>query len=292
MSELSLVEDPPVEDQSAPLVPVLPDVGIVAGVPEEVYHQIPRLSQSSIKTLLRSPAHYKGQERKESKEMKQGSLIDIALTEPARLDTDYHVVAAGFRMDPRTKAYKAEEELAAGRIMVKQPDFDKAQAVRDAVQGHLIASQLLEGAQAQLAAFWQEETEHGAVSMKGRMDWVNPGMQALIDLKSTDDARAFPKKAGDLGYFIQDAAYRRGWELAGGFAVDAFVFVVVERDPPYGIKLYELSQKARDKGLQQYLKGVSRYAQCVATDNWFTYDPHIVEVDVPEYTLRKYEEAE
>ena len=282
----------PVEAPTVPLVTVLPDVGIVAGIPEDEYHALPRLSQSSIKTLLRSPAHYKGQERKESKEMKQGSLIDIALTEPARLDTDYHVVPAGFRMDPRTKAYQAEEALAAGRIMVKQPDFDKAQAIRDAVQSHLIASQLLEGAQAQLAAFWQEETEHGLVKMKGRMDWVNPGMRILIDLKSTDDARSFPKKAGDLGYFIQDAAYRRGWEMAGGFAVDAFVFIVVERDPPHGIKLYELSQKARDKGLQQYLKGVNRYAQCVATDNWFTYDPHIVEVDVPEYTLRKYEDDE
>ena len=280
----------PVEAPTVPLAPVLPDVGIVAGIPEDEYHALPRLSQSSIKTLLRSPSHYKHGERKETAAMKQGSLIDIALTEPARLDTDYHVVPAGFRMDPRTKAYQAEEALAAGRIMVKQPDMDHALAIRDAVQGHLIASQLLEGAQAQLAAFWVEATPHGVVSMKGRMDWVNPGMRILIDLKSTDDARSFPKKAGDLGYFIQDAAYRRGWEMAGGFAVDAFVFIVVERDPPHGIKLYELSQKARDKGLQQYLKGVNRYAQCVATDNWFTYDPHIVEVDVPEYTLRKYED--
>ncbi|MCB1809896.1 MAG: hypothetical protein KDJ99_33425, partial [Candidatus Competibacteraceae bacterium] len=97
----------PVELTTTPPVPVLPDVGIVAGIPEDEYHALPRLSQSSIKTLLRSPSHYKHGERKETAAMKQGSLIDIALTEPERLDADYHVVPAGFRMDPRTKAYQA-----------------------------------------------------------------------------------------------------------------------------------------------------------------------------------------
>lgn len=267
----------------------LPD-GIHHGIAEADYHALDRFSKSAATKLLRSPAHYRYGERTETAAMKQGSLIDVALTEPDRLDTGgpdaggYHVVADELRMDSRSKAYQAEQAQAGDRIIVRQRDMDAALAIRDAVQAHSICRELLDGAKAQTAALWTERLEPDvAVPCKSRLDWINKRLGCVIDLKSTDDARpgAFGKTAARFDYPLQAAVYLRGYAMAGGTPPEAFIFIVVERDPPHGIGVYDLPERALAVGVQRWHEAVERYAHCRATDHWPGYQEVLSTADLP-----------
>lgn len=276
-------------------IQTLPDTGIISNMPEAVYHRLKRFSCSGIKAILRSPAHLKSQvDKAETSFMKQGSLIDVALTEPARLEKDYFVIPDDVVQNPRYKSYQAVLEKAGSRIIVKQQDMDKALRIRDAVHTHSTASQIIEGAQSQLVAFWGENTRYGRVGMKARIDFFNPKTNMLIDLKTTDDANAwsFGKKIAQFGYHIQDACYTRGLEAANDFqlSADSFVFLVVEREAPYGIKVYELPDRARNVGWQKYQEGVETYASCLTSNRWENYDDNGIEtIDLPTYYYRENE---
>lgn len=261
-------------DNTTALVQVYPD-GIHHGIPEDEYHALPRLSQSSIKDILRSPAHYRYGERKETAAMRKGTAVDIAITEPQRLESYFHIVPDDLRMDPRTAAYKAAVIEAGDKALIKRKDYDHALRIRDAVLAHETVGKLIDGAQAQPVALWTERTAQGPVRCKARLDWANEGARALLDLKTTVDARKFGLKAEDMGYDIQGGFYTHGWMRAGGWEPEGFVFAVVETGPYPGIRCIELDAHDYHNGRDLALHGVAVYAGCRERDEWPGYLPGI-----------------
>ena len=66
----------------------------------------------------------------------------------------------------------------------------------------------------------------------------------IVDIKTTVDASpsGFDKQVWQYGYGIQDAFYRRVCSLAG-LDVDDFIFVAVEKQPPYVVAVHVLSDE-------------------------------------------------
>jgi hypothetical protein len=54
----------------------------------------------------------------------------------------------------------------------------------------------------------------------------------------------FAKSAMRFGYHIQEAFYRRVMALAGE-PIDRFIFIAVEKEPPFVTAVYELDSNAR-----------------------------------------------
>ena len=71
----------------------------------------------------------------------------------------------------------------------------------------------------------------------------------IVDLKTTMDASpdAFARTAANFNYPLQAAYYVDGLQAAGIASPDAvtsFVFLVVEKTPPYGVAVYTLPEDA------------------------------------------------
>lgn len=295
---MSLPAQPPPDKPDAGIIYNFPaerasdQVGteIIYDLPETDYFALDRLSQSGIKAILKSPAHFKCARAKNTQHMVQGKLIDAVLTTPKGFDDLYYVVPDDFRMDARTTAYKEAKRKAGGRTLVKQRDMDAAVAIRDVLEQHSTVSALINDAIPQPVALWEEPTEQSRIPMKARLDWMSPEYKVLIDLKTTEDAQAFSRTAARLGYHIQDACYTHSWQQAGGFVPDAFIFIVVEREPPYGIRVLELSERAKELGLQRYRRGVEQYAACLKRNQWNAYSTDIETIDLPNYIYHHHEE--
>ena len=69
-------------------------------------------------------------------------------------------------------------------------------------------------------------------------------------MKTTVDAspEGFAKQVANFGYHIQEAFYRRVMAI-DGHDIDRFVFIAVEKEPPFACGVYELDWASRDEGV-------------------------------------------
>ena len=71
------------------------------------------------------------------------------------------------------------------------------------------------------------------------------------------NASEFGKSIGNFNYHIQQALYS-DILMANGLAVNGFVFVVVEKTPPYMVGFFTLSEKAVEFGRECYQNALDK----------------------------------
>lgn len=181
-----------------------------------------------------------------------------------------------------------DEAVAYGKIALTSGDYDKCLYMRDAAHRLQIVRQLTDGKQiVEASAFWQDE-ETG-VDCRCRPDIYHPSLAIMADLKTTNDASpaAFAKTAASFGYHVQEAFYSEGWNLAGGGAVDGFVFITVENVHPFAVAIYELVPSAVIEGKAVVRKVLSEYKKCKETNVWPGYPTTVQELDLPRWAYRE-----
>lgn len=264
-------------------------LGIFEGMASEKYHSIPALGSSGLKKLARTPQHFYGAALDPNRPpndptpaMKAGTLAHCALLEPASLPERY--VVRPEWLDGRTKEGKAwlaavpqgVEAVTAEQMLTAQR---QAAAVRALPE---IAAFLARG-RAEVSAFWVDE--ESGVHCKCRPDWVHSTEvgDVLLDLKTTQDAspEAFAKSIARLGYHLQDAHYRDGWEQATGRTVLGLVFVVVEADYPHAAAAYVLDDASVAKARTEIRGLLDVYATCSTSGQWPGYPNTIQPISLP-----------
>ena len=107
---------------------------------------------------------------------------------------------------------------------------------------HPTASKLFTGGVAEQSCYWSQTVYYAdaraEVLCKCRPDYVKAisGGYVIVDLKTTLDARERPfqgRAYWDLGYHLSAAHYVTGLTEIRGTPPQAFIFVAVEKEPPY-----------------------------------------------------------
>lgn len=259
--------------------------GVYSELAEEYYRATKAVSCSTLKRFAEAPAKALVPQS-DSAAMSAGRLIHSALLEPHKFEERY----ARTTLDRRgTKAWQEAEIEAGGKDLLKQDEFDKLAALRDAVMSHPTARELLApGLDAEASVFWRSEAT--GLLCRGRVDGLRRDQRIIVDLKTTVDASPpeFSKSAGNYRHHWQEAFYRWGVEAApGGFEVDRFIFIAVEREPPFLIGIYELSPSALAQGKREVMRALQEYAECERTGIWPGYSPEIVMVDLPIWAMEE-----
>ena len=258
--------------------PPLGEVGIFGDIPEDEYHASPGLSQSALKILGEEggPAKFRYGVQKDTRPQKLGTLVHSLLLRPNEVMQNYRVTRL---TRDGTKDWKEEQADHSGKIMVKQPEFDKAMGIVEAVfRWSSGARELLLSPDRIMteASFWWVNEETGLLC-RGRADAWHEDYQVIIDLKTARSASTdgFRRAVREYGYAIQRQWYVGGWPLAGGRTPVDFVFVVVEPDFPHMTASYVLDKEDLEDAQAKIRRLMDIHQECERSGIWPGYDPGV-----------------
>lgn len=256
--------------------------GLHSRVPERVYHgrTLGLASKSALDLVRRSPAHYKawveGPEKEPTDAMRFGSAFHCALLEPEKFARKY--VAEPDFGDCRFKENKARRDAwraeNAGKERLSPDDIEAIKGMVASVHADPYASKMIRNGEPELTVRWRDE-ETG-LECKLRADYYVERHGMIVDVKSVVDAseEGFAKAVSSYGYHRQDAFYRMGFEAIGKRA-EHFVFVAVEKEPPYAVGVYTLDEESLSRGAASIEQDMEVLAECLRTGKWPAYGPGI-----------------
>ena len=265
--------------------------GLIQGVPNDKYHASQGTSKSQLDQFAKSPAHYLASlstPRKETPAMRIGTLFHGLVLEPERVK-----IAVAPVCDKRTKDGKATWEAFcyenAGAEIVTAEEGEMLNGMVAAIRKHPAAAVLLSGpGVAEGSAWWHDEMS--GELCRCRPDFYRRDLGIIVDLKSTDDAspEGFARSIAKYGYHKQNAMYVDGVEAATGDVVKGFVFVVVEKTPPYCTAVCSLDMQGIELGRDQYKRLLLDLADCKRSGKWPGYSDRIEVISLPAWEVRKY----
>jgi exodeoxyribonuclease VIII len=247
--------------------------GVYPSASFEEYLSWPAASSHDLMTVLRSPKHYHYKRLHPSEPtpaMELGTAVHHwILTPDEAVD---HVAVIPEDINRRTKAGReAFEEWTKqheGKTFVSPADSRRIAGMAGTVKRHKAAQQHLEAAPNREHSFvWT----HGATGMlcRGRPDAYGP--EVIVDLKTAADAQpeAFSRSVHSYYYHLQAFAYLYGlFRLEAVEAGARFVFIVVEKTPPYQVEVYELEPEDIVRGGELYTLALQELKACQEADSW------------------------
>jgi hypothetical protein len=281
--------------------------GIFHNLPEHVYRSDPAISQSALKVIARSPAHYQAKvqadDEEDSRALILGRVVSVLVLEPDRESwwtvkpDDLSLTTTEGKQWAREQAKWDDEKDGKfprsakdalekkGVAVISFDEFQCASAMAAAVKEHPTASLLLDGAKCEVSCFTELETEHGPVAVKCRHDIVPVG-NCCADLKTTLDSRPteFLKSVVKFGYGIQMASYMEIYNrLNPNDPKDVALIIAVEKKPPFAVKVHRFGKTILQDGHDQYVRLLNQYALCKKTGEWPGYSPNIETLEMPEW---------
>jgi hypothetical protein len=290
--------------------------GVHENVPDAHYFALPYCSNSRLSLLKRSPAHLKADiemPEPSTDAMKLGTAIHAAVLEPG-LFTARYTMAGSCEAELKSGQRKGQPcgntGLACYRgawfcgqhrqdgepdniIALSASDWDACRGVRASLLSHPKLAKLVESnGRSELTVVWDDE-ETG-VRCKARVDrLVEEYGGIVLDLKTTTDARAeaFERRIFEYGYFRQLGLYQAGL-AAHGLRMKHLVIAALEKERPYAVAGYRLSDGAADAGREELRKLLRTYAECQQNNHWPAYPVDIRELSLPAWAWGKLDAAE
>lgn len=268
--------------------------GIYHDVPETIYHsdpcEVPSLSSSLARVITRESAQHAwhlhprlgGKTRKAGKAALDGQILHaLSLGQP--LPSGLVIVE---HADFRTKAAKEERDaaIAAGNTPMSRTEFDRLrtqarelreQQERDAevVRETMAAGGAVYGGEPEVTIIWPEESFHGTVLCRARLDRLDLEHGIIHDLKRVDSAApdVVGKKIAQWGYHIQAAAYMRALSYHLPHLTPRFLLHFVEGAPVYGYTPTELDADYLAIGEALWLRAVEAFGRGIHRGEWPAY---------------------
>lgn len=271
--------------------------GVYADLPEDQYHRDPvpggSLSSSGARKLL--PPSCPALFREWADHPKPPSDAQDLGTAAHKLvlgtGMEIHVVGAE---NYRTKAAQEERDAAtaAGKLALLPKEHAQVLAMADAIRLHPVAGRIFVPGNGQPEQSLFHQDPGSGVWLRSRLDWMTD-RALIVDLKTSKSANpsSFARSAADYGYHVQDAFYRRIYQAITG-DWPQFVFVVLEKEPPYLVSICELDDDAVAYGASLTQQAIERYRDCAEAGIWPGYsdDPaEITVISLPPWTRARAE---
>ncbi len=269
--------------------------GVWLGLPAEVYHLAPGVSQSTLKEFgdYATPLHYQAREpKKPTDDMEFGTVCHTAVLEPEKLSEAYYVRPETYPDEKTGKEKpwhgasnwcKAWLEAHKDRPVLTK---ERSEAVPKVVERVTRIPEIKDALQCgqREVSYFKRDAETGLL-LKCRVDiqCLSSGSLGpelwIFDLKKVQsgeaDAEAFGASVAARGYDIQAASYM---DITGA---SHFVFCPFDDDKPFDACLVELENEDRVSGFRTWRRLLKAYATCVTENRWPGYAEGITVAKLP-----------
>lgn len=250
---------------------------IQIGMPEAEYHARPELSSTGARRLLEAPARFRWHQDNAEPPREAFDVGTAVHTKVLGAGAPLAVIPAELLASNGAASTKAAKDWIAdaradGLIPVKQDVADEVDAIAEAVLAHPEAQALLAQSGNPEVSLFGTDPDTG-VDMRARFDYLpDPTVETpiAVDLKTARDAspEGCERAAAEHRYDIQQEFYLHLFAIVTGDFTGRMKFVVVEKEPPYLVGVYELANEFADMGRRKVRQALETYAACAAADLW------------------------
>lgn len=247
--------------------------GIVLDLDEATYHAHPALSSTGARKLLESPAtfrHYADNPQEPKAAFDVGTAAHTKVLGVGAGIVAYpkeHLTPAGNVSTSKATVAWAAEQRASGFTPVSPHDVAAVDRMAESILAHPEARQLIEGQAGHPEASVFATDPASGVPMRARFDILAP---VCVDVKTTAKSAAkasFEYTVWKFGYDVQQEHYRYTHELVTG-ETRPMRFVVVEKDAPHLVGVYELDTIWEQMGRRKVRVALEMFAECTALNDW------------------------
>jgi hypothetical protein len=182
-----------------------------------------------------------------------------------------------------TAAYKdaVAQVRDSGKIPLNEDEATALEGMKNALLNNPVSAEILTDPtlQAEVARCAQDKTS--GVYLLGKADLL--GADVIVDYKTTGrlaDPASFTKTCWDYHYALQTVWYQSITELLGQ-PRKKFVFLVQEKQSPYLVAAYSISETWLEIARLTMAAVLERYAECLNANNWPGYPEKIQELLPP-----------
>lgn len=264
-------------------------MNIIKDINSVDYHLLKSLSASQLNLLNKSPAHYKasleGRLKYDSKALDLGKKIHLRLESKEAFEQKY--VLKTNDHDLRTKNGKAaaSELRQNGQELITSEELDQIESIvlsYAECDDPLVRIARESNGFNEVTVLWEERgrpmrcrPDRLIYPSEEEGDWLcdafpmlftsSFGVTLCVDYKTTSrfpDPKTWFYHSRDYGYPLAASHY-----LSGTHA-DAFLWVVLEVNPPYTVTRYLLSPQTRESMALRRNELIRVLDQCESTDRW------------------------
>lgn len=263
---------------------------------EKEYRAHPAVSRSQLFRLRESPEkfrYYEDNPEEPTAALIFGQLLHAIVLQPNTVDDMFAFAPECDRRTREGKTLWADFEVYARDKTVVTPDMvDAVEGMHDKLLSNDFVQKLLNG-EKEVPYFWTDELT--GEECKCRADCITNinGLDIIVDLKTAECAETdtFMRHAVKYGYDLQAAMYSEGVRKYTGKEC-AFVFVVIEKKPPYAINILQADKAFITHGFDMFRELLGIYHDCKQTGNWYGYlGKHniINSLELPPYIAKEIE---
>lgn len=268
------------------------ETGLISQSAEQ-YHAAAGVSRSSLKWISapKTPAHFKAKfidkliPDEETPALRMGSIVHRCLLEPETVTDAFHVRPAGLNFT--TKEGRAWKEAHEDRPILTPVEATHIAGMRASILAHSTAARIIQGSDCERSAFAEDK----GMTLKSRFDCLPKTGNVIADLKTCEDAdlASVEKAMANYAYYVQAAFYLKVANLIG-LKRDVFVFIFVEKTPPYAVACYTPADVVLEAGRMIVERDLQVLRNCYADNSWPGYASGVQPCGLPAYLMKQLEE--
>jgi len=234
------------------------------------------------KTPMHLRAWLQGEMPIESEALRFGIVAHYAILEGNKYKKLFYQRPEGMKLT--TKEGKAWLEDHSDKPNVSWEDGQHLLGMVEAVRRHPFAKRVLSSGKPEQSLFAIDDQD---TLRKSRLDTLTDG-NVLPDLKTCMSASNdfFERQILRLSYHVRAAYYLDNCRLLN-MDKEHFMFILVEKTPPYAVRCLRMDGDCVTWGRKLYQADLQTWRQCLANDEWPGYEDSYSDVALPQWEMRR-----